>query len=50
MSEKDRDFDSTDWSNMINSVCRWKPKEWEYRVIGGSIQGPFSKEMCEESG
>ena len=50
MSEKDREFDSTDWSNMLNSVCRWKPEEWYSRVIGGSVQGPFSKKMCEESG
>ena len=50
MSEKDREFDSTDWANMLNSVCRWKPKEWDCRIVGLSPSGPFSKEACQESG
>ena len=50
MSERDREFDSTDWSNMLNSVCRWKPEEWACKIVGLSLQGPYSKKMCEESG
>ena len=50
MSGRDREFDSTDWSNMLNSVCRWKPGEWSCQIIGGSMQGPYSKKMCQESG
>lgn len=50
MTEIDRKFDSTDWSNMINAVCRWKPEEWGCKVVGVSLMGPFSKEMCQESG
>ena len=50
MSEKDREFDSTDWSNMLNSVCRWRPEEWGCRVVGVYLGGSFSKDMCQESG
>ena len=50
MSEKNRDFDSTDWSNMIDSVCRWKPEEWGFGIVGLCPRRPYSKEACQESG
>ena len=43
-------FDSKDWRNMLDAVCRWKPEEWNSHIVGEIFYDVLTMSHCERSG
>ena len=51
MKTKTVGFDSKDWRNMLDAVCRWKPEDWGYSSVGIHQDEFFATHSeCEKSG